>query len=131
MKEVCYMEEIWKSIDMIDKYSSYGDVEVSNLGNCRKKYLDTYKTKRPYTNNGYKRLRIRNRVEDNVHRLVGLLFLTDDYNELKKKSTEKLIVHHIIFDESKPDLKFDNQVSNLQWVTQSQHSLIHNKKSSF
>lgn len=131
------MKEEWKSIREIEGYSDYRDLEVSNLGEFRQRLGAPDNRVYPAIHKGYLRIKVKNRnsercaVYRNVHRIVALAFLKNDYEKLKKESGQTLlIVHHRVFDEKKQELKLNNEVTNLQWVTQREHSLIHKKKSS-
>ena len=99
-------KEIWKSIDDFPSY------EVSNLGQIRNKNTKHIKTAF-HDNDGYLKVTLMNCANGkkqccrkSVHRLVATSFLGDHPD---------LQVNHI------NGIKDDNQVDNLEWVTNSQN----------
>lgn len=97
-------KELWKPINIDIFYDNY---DVSNTGNVRNN-----KTKRnlsQHIRSGYKAtsLTIKGKSHTQiVHRLVALTFLYDTYEE-------GYVVNH------KDGNKFNNNVENLEWVTES------------
>ena len=91
-------EEKWK---VVEDFSNY---EISDFGNCRNK--KTKRHRKPYINNGYKCITIKNDdgVKKNVsiHRLVALVFIDND----EKKETVNHKSHNTL----------DNRVENLEWM---------------
>lgn len=103
-------KEIWKKITLPDLDNH--QYEVSNLGNVR-----NGKTGNVYTGSsvrsGYKSICINGKKAYKIHRLVALTFLEND-------DPKKIFVNHIDGD------KFNNKLSNLEWVTPSanvQHAI--------
>lgn len=84
-----------------------GYYEISSLGqirNNRKVILKTYKN-----NSGYECLKLykdSNKKSYLVHRLVALTFLNNELNEVNHKDGDK----------------FNNMVTNLEWVTRSENT---------
>jgi hypothetical protein len=100
------MEEEWK--DAIS--SRFGDlvcnIQVSNLGNVRKK--QTKKEYKPRVKDGYLCLKI---IKKNIylHHLVAETFIS--------KRPEGLVIDHIDGD------KLNNKLSNLQYLTNEENSI--------
>jgi len=93
-------EEVEKWKVVVEDFSNY---EISDFGNCRNK--KTKRHRKPYINNGYKCITIKNDdgVKKNVsiHRLVALVFIDND----EKKETVNHKSHNTL----------DNRVENLEW----------------
>lgn len=103
--------EQWKPIENFEEY------EISNCGRVRRYALSykSYYLLRPYlTKQGYLSVSIRNNKEIKnvkVHRLVGLAFLKEFYNE------DNCAINH------KDGIKTNNNVNNLEWVSQASNNL--------
>ena len=112
--------EIWKEIFYIDSNGekfNCQNYEVSNLGRVRNKY--TCKIKKQFnTKDGYKFVQLQsicsNKINLLVHRLVGFAFLENNENKPQ--------INH------KNKVRFDNKISNLEWVTAFEN-ILHAKNS--
>lgn len=96
------IQEVW-----LDVPQYKGIYQVSNLGNIRNK---KGKLLKPYLTKGYERVSLYNKGQRQcklVHRLVAQVFIPNPNN--------KPDVNHI------NGCKTDNDVSNLEWVTQSEN----------
>ena len=130
------MEEVWKDIDFIVEEDGTCAYQVSNLGNVRRAkevistvgvnglgsagWVGTYhrrlKPKMLKTTNlmrgkykGFTSVSIKD-ITYPVHRLVARVFLSDTYKP-------DLTVNH------KDGNRFNNNIDNLEWVTQSENEL--------
>ncbi len=99
------MEEEWKVV--------FERCEISNLGNCRRKFENgEYKNVSGTTNGGYKRIQIMidgKIIEKKIHTLVALAFIGE--------RPEGLVITHI--DKN----KLNNNVLNLRYVRRGENSI--------
>lgn len=108
--------EIWKNIEGFEnlyQVSTYG--RIKSLGNGNSTNTNTKQKRILKTNlskNGYEKIKLfkdGKRYYFNVHRLVALTFLANDFNKSE--------VNH------KDGNKINNNISNLEWVTASENQL--------
>lgn len=125
------MIEEWKSISELSDVAGFSlladcqEFEISNLGNSRKNNNGNYvpkaqviNKKEESNNNPYFTILIKNK-RFQVHKLVALLFLRNEYGRKKSETTEPLVVHH------KNGIKEENNVTNLEWITEKEHAKVH------
>lgn len=110
------MKELWKQVSNFENYS------VSNLGKVRNDKQRRLKATR-LDHDGYEKVDLYsngNRKTYRVHRLVAENFIPNDSN--------KPVINH------KDGIKTNNQVSNLEWVTEKEnvvHAFQHNLRRKF
>lgn len=118
-ERMIFMSENWKYLSEINGYEKHKDVQISDLGNVKgndasgKEVKITTGKQRP-------KLHLKNIASEkdtppvDVHTLVAKLFI-------EKPVLSDFEVHHIDEDPK------NNNVSNLVWLTKSQHDKIHGR----